>query len=138
VINDTMARWLFPGEDPIGKRIRGGNSGPWHTIIGVVGDVRQKGLDYEPRPEYYVPWSSMPMPFTTVVARTSLPEDAALNVLRSAVKGARADLAIHNLMPLEQLSGDTISARRLALSQTLLFAAVALALAALGVYGVMS
>jgi predicted permease len=138
LINEAMARRLFPGEEAVGKRISGGRDGPWRTIVGVVGNVRQKGLDVEPRPEFYVPWSSMPMPFTTVVARTSLPETAALTMLRGVVKSARAGLAIHNLMPLERIAADTIAARRLALILTMLFAVAALALAALGIYGVMS
>jgi predicted permease len=138
LINESFARQLYPGTDPLGRRVKLGRDGNWLTIVGIVGDVRQRRLDEDPKPEFYVPFAEMPMPFLTVVAKTSAPADRGATLLRSAVRDISSNIALHDLMPLEALVGDTISSRRLALILLLLFSALALGLAAVGIYGIVS
>jgi putative ABC transport system permease protein len=138
LINEAMARQLFPGVDPLGRRVSGGPGGPWNTIIGVLGDVRQRSLDEPPKPEIYYPFSQMPMPFLSVVAHTTLPDAAALRVIRGLAQTRDPDIVLSNLTPLSELAGATIATRRMAMVLLAVFAALALALSALGMYGVMS
>jgi putative ABC transport system permease protein len=138
LINETMARQLFTGSDPIGKRFKTGKDGNWLTIIGVVGDVRQQSLDRPPKSEFYVPFSSMPMPFLTLVA--SAPDSAAqaIPALRAAVQEGIADVKVHNLTTLDHVTHDTVAGRRIAFGLILLFALLSVSLATVGIYGVMS
>jgi putative ABC transport system permease protein len=137
LINQTMAKDLFPGLDPIDRRIRSGEDGKWMRVIGVVGDVRQKSLDESPKAEYYDAFPQMPMPFMTVVAETSIPDSVALKEIQNTLRGLDPSVTLNNLTSLSAVLGNTVSTQRLAMSLLLLFAALALGLSALGIYGVM-
>jgi len=138
VINESLAKQVFPDVDPLGRRIKTDKDGRWLTIIGVVGDVRQKRLDEAPKAEFYVPFSENPLPFLTLVVKTTLPSSSTAATLRDVTRGMSPDLALHNLMPLGEVVHDTISTRSLALALLLLFSALALVLAAIGIYGVVT
>ena len=90
VINETMARQLFSGVDPIGRRFKSGEDGQWTTIVGIVGDVRQKSLDEPAKPEFYEPFSRMPMPFLTIAVETPSAANAlaAIQAAASAIDPA--------------------------------------------------
>jgi len=158
IINDTLARRYWPNEDALGKRIKLGSPEPqrawdglWLTIIGVVGDVRADGLENEARPEMYLsylqnPWRGMPSrPHMTLVGRTmslTVRGAAASTSLTSAIRQAIAavdkDQPVTAVATLESLLALSLAQRRFNLSLLSLFATVALALAAVGLYGVMS
>jgi putative ABC transport system permease protein len=138
VVNQTMTHQLYGDQDPIGRRIKTGEDGQWNQIVGVVGDVRQKSLDEPAKAEYYAPFSQMAMPFLTIVMHTALPARAASDAIRDAVRREGPQATLGSLTSLEELAGDTIRTRRLALLLMLFFAGLALALCALGAYGVMS
>lgn len=138
LVNESFARQLYPTSDAVGKRVRIGKDGPWLTIVGIVGDVRQRRLDEPPRPEFYVPFSEMPMPFLTLVVKGKLFGEKGTERLRIIMRGIAPDVALHNLMPLSALVADTVTARHLALVLLLLFSGLALSLAAIGIYGVVS
>jgi putative ABC transport system permease protein len=137
LVNQTMAQQLFSG-DAVGKRFTGGKGGKWSTVIGVVGDVRQSGPDQAPRPEYYVPFSSMPMPFLSVVVTSRSSPESAAAALRIVARQGAPGLQIENAAPLRDLVNNTLTLRRLALVLMVLFALLSLALAGIGTYGVVS
>ncbi|MGH9936033.1 MAG: ABC transporter permease, partial [Blastocatellia bacterium] len=158
VINETMARRFWPNEDPIGKRIKLGSpepqrtwDGQWLTIIGVVGDVRAVGLESEANPEMYLtylqnPWRGMPSrPYMTLVgramslvARNSVDPTSLAAAIRRAVAAVDKDQPVTAVATMEGLMASSGAPRRFNLLLMGLFAAVALALAAVGLYGVMS
>ncbi|MGH9846154.1 MAG: ABC transporter permease, partial [Blastocatellia bacterium] len=141
LINDAMAKRFFPGEDPIGKRISTATvtgQEQWRTIAGVVGSVRHLGMEVEPRPEIYYHTNTSP-PFGPVfVIRTTSDPKNLIAAVRSTVRGIDRDLPISNVNTMEQLVAQSLSQRRFAMLLLGIFAGLALLLAGVGIYGVIS
>jgi putative ABC transport system permease protein len=139
VVNETLARRHWPGQDPVGQRIStAGPEGPWRTVVGVVGDVRQRGLGEATVPEMFFPVAQEPGRSFWVVARTAGDPLAAVPALRSEVRGLDARLPVSEVGTLEGLLAASV---RLPRAYTALFAAfgvLALVLAGLGTYGVLA
>src|SRR6185369_10211697 len=139
VINRTMAEGYWAGEDPLGKRVQVGiNGNPTLQIIGVVEDVKHLGLDSKARPEVYVPYEKDPWPFMTVVVRGSSDPKILAGAMRSEVWAVDGDLPIPEIKTIEQLLSDSVARRRFNMLLLAIFGGVALVLAAVGIYGVMS
>jgi putative ABC transport system permease protein len=141
VVNEAMARQYWPDQDPIGSRVtfdsRNGQS-VWREIIGVVGDVRHTALDKEPRPEFYIPIAQSPVLFLTLAVRTVGPSMNLVAAVRDQVQALDKDLPISNVHTMEELLGRSVSQPRFNLALLAVFACVAMLLAAVGIYGVMS
>jgi putative ABC transport system permease protein len=140
VINESLARDYFPDEDPIGKRILiGDDDPPPREIIGIVGDIRHDALDKEAVPEYYISYLQNPERYLYLVARMPSVEAASAGtLLRGAIKQVENGLYIPNIETMEQLRAGSIAGQRFNMLLLGVFAAVALVLAAVGIYGVMS
>jgi putative ABC transport system permease protein len=142
IINDTFAQRFFPGEDPIGKRYVYGQPGPdnnrWITIVGVVGDMRRTGFDRPVRPETFLPESQDPDSGLTIVARTSGDPAILSGALRSEVWALDREQPVYDIKTMDQILAEMLSQRRFNTLLLAIFASVALLLAALGIYGVMS
>ena len=138
VINQSMADRYFPGQDPIGQDIQILGPKP-RRIVGIIPNLRQRALHLPPEPEIYVPHSQFPTGGMFLVVRTNVerPERAAAS-LREAVRSVNRDVPIASIRTGNQLIGDTMSSRRLNLVLLSVFAAVALILSVVGVYGVLS
>ena len=144
VINEAFAHQHFPGENPLGHRIKlqGQERDPL-LIVGVVGNVRDFGLDEQPTPEAYVSFLQNPLSQTyqrsmTIVARTkSDPRDVA-GSLRSALSSIDKGLPVYAIKPMTEYLRDSLSRRRFNLVLLSVFGGVALTLAAVGIYGVIS
>ena len=142
LINKTMAAQLWANQDPLGKRIRFPGSEkrpqPWRTIVGIVSDVSQYALDKKPPMQIYIPHSQFPTSFNTIVVKTATDPVALTNAVRREIVAVDQEQAVSNVTTLQQLMGESISVRRFFMLLLLVFAALALVLAAVGIYGVMS
>jgi putative ABC transport system permease protein len=139
IINETLRRRFFPNADPLGKRIAfDGANGPWHTIVGVVGDVRHSGLEQEAGLELYRPFAQTPTRSVTLVVKSSLDPGSVVASIRREVSSLDAEQPIHSIRPMTEIVARDIAPERFNLTLLAVFAAVALLLALIGVYGVMS
>jgi predicted permease len=140
VINETMARRMFPGEEAIGQRVRMGSSatGPWTTIIGVIGDVRHGGLEETPQPELYITSLQNPPVAPFIVLRVSGDPAAIAETVRAEARAIDKDLPVYDMKTMATLRSESVAERRFILLIVAAFGVLALALAAIGVYGVMS
>jgi putative ABC transport system permease protein len=146
VINESMARRFWPGENPLGRRLTMGNNDRWITVVGVVANVRHRGLDQEARPEMYRPHSQFrfggpeasAVPSMTWVLRTQGNPIAATTYARSAIHRVDPGLGVSDVQTMEQVLADSTSDRRLNTVLFTLLGGLALALATIGVYGVVA
>ncbi|MFL6594806.1 MAG: ABC transporter permease [Chthoniobacterales bacterium] len=143
IINETLARQFFPNEDPIGKRINIPNDAPgspkkWREIVGIVADVKQAGVDKETTSQSYEPFAQSPFNAVNVVVRTAGSPAAMLSALRPAVYAVDKDQPIGSIRPLEEIMAEKIAQQRFAMLLLTVFSAVALVIAAVGIYGVMA
>ncbi len=140
VVNDALARTVFPGQDPIGKQLT--NFGPDNLtlqIIGVVGNVRHVGLDEDPHSEIYqllgqAQWPSM---FVAIRSATSDPTSVT-SAAQNAVWSVNKDVPLASVRTMQDLIANSVQRRKFSMFLLSIFAAVAMLLAAIGLYGVMS
>jgi putative ABC transport system permease protein len=141
IVNEAMARQYWPGESPVGRRIkRGTPTAPfaWLTIAGVVPDVRQQGLGNTPGPMVYLPLPQSPEPSMTLVVKSRLPDAAAVARIRAAVRSVDRDQPVSTMRPLNDIVFGSVSEQWMPMMWMTIFAALALVIASLGVYGVVS
>ncbi|HEX6202124.1 MAG TPA: ABC transporter permease [Thermoanaerobaculia bacterium] len=141
LVSDSLAARLFPGEGPLGERITFGDpsaeDAEWMEIVGVVGTVRHQELTTQPSDEIYVPMGQAPFDVAAIVARVGSGDPAALAPgLRQALRAVDPTLPLDQPMPLEEVVAASIAGRRFTAVLLAVLAALALVLAALGVYGV--
>jgi putative ABC transport system permease protein len=139
IINQAMARRFWPGQDPVGKRMKHDPRGEWQTVIGVVGDVRQRSLSMEAQPEYYMsPASSTGNVRMTYAIRTQSDPVSLVGAIRAQVSAVEPNVALANVMTMERVVEAATAQPRLWSALIGLFAVVALALASIGIYGVVA
>ena len=140
IISEAMARHFWPGENAVGKRLTASfheKLGP-REIVGVVGDVKSNGLDDEGGSTMYLPFRQAPRPWITFVARASSDPQGFVQPVSKAVYAVDREQAISSVRTMEQVMAESLSGRRFNMTLLMTFAALALALAAVGVYGVMN
>jgi len=139
IINDTMARRYWPGEDPIGRRLTlpslGGVS---REIVGVVGDVKHSGLDTEAGAQMYLPYQQQPWNFMSLVVRTQSDPVRLAAPVRQEIASLDANQSAYDVKTLEQVVSESVSQPRLYTILLGIFAVVAIVLAAVGIYGLMN
>jgi putative ABC transport system permease protein len=142
LINRTMAESLWPNIDPLGKRIKFPGDDkkpqPWRTIVGIVSDVSQYALDKKAPMQIYLPHAQFPTSFNTIVVKTDNQSVAMTNAVRNEILAVDKDQAVFNVTTLDQLLGESIQLRKFFMLLLAGFALLALVLAAVGIYGVMS
>jgi putative ABC transport system permease protein len=142
LVNRTLAEAIFPGEDPIGHRITFNDpespDAEWVEIVGVVGSVRDESLAKEPNGETYLCAFQSPQDVATIVAKTSGDPAALTGALRAAVHDVDPDLPVYRVRTLKSVVADSLSDQRFNATLFSIFAALALILASVGVYGVIT
>ncbi|HEY0098819.1 MAG TPA: FtsX-like permease family protein, partial [Pyrinomonadaceae bacterium] len=140
IINKMMAQRLFANEDPLGKRVKFSDDPnvPWNEVVGVVGDVRHNGLDIEPQMETYLPYPQSPRTIMAIAVRSTSDPTAMTSAVRRAILEVDNAQPIYDIKTMEQRLSEAVAPRRLSMALFSFFAAVALVLAIVGVYGVMS
>ncbi|MDP8981236.1 MAG: ABC transporter permease [Acidobacteriota bacterium] len=141
LISDACARQIFPNEDPIGKQIQLGgrdDDKPWTTIVGVTGDVRQYGLDRPPEMAAYIVQSQNLTFVYSLVARTTVDPLSLEGAARAAFLAADPTLPLFRVQPMESYVASSLAQRSFTLALLGLFGGLALALAAVGIYGLIS
>jgi putative ABC transport system permease protein len=138
IINNDLARIYFPNEDPIGKRITFTDGESWISIVGVIGDVKRLGLDTSAKPEVYFPFLQVPSLSMSLVVRTTTEPLSLAGAVKSQIQMIDRDLPIDESKTMQQLLADSNSGRRFNMLLLTVFAVVALVLAVVGIYGVMS
>ena len=138
LVNATLARQQWPGEDPIGRRVRFDDEGAWMTVVGVVGDIRHLGPGVPPRPELYQPSTQRSFSFMAFVVRTSGEPYALVPTLRRAVAELDPSLPLANVKTMDDHIARALARPRFVSTLVTAFGALALTLAIVGIYGVMS
>jgi len=141
IIGKTTADKIFAGRDPVGRKISYGSvQGPPDIIVGVVGDVKIGGLDEALRPVLYYPYKRFPGPGANLVVRTTGDPNALVNSIRSEARSLEPDVAVFNVRAMDKIISDSPAAfmRRFPALLISIFAGIALLLASIGIYGVVS
>jgi putative ABC transport system permease protein len=138
IVNETMARRYWPNQDPIGKRVGNGARDGWMPVVGVVGDVRHMSLAQEPDAEIYMPLAQNPQSAMKLAVRTSSDPLRFAPALSRAVLELDRDQPISRVASMEQNLADSLATKRVSTLLLGIFATVALLLAAIGIYGVIS
>ena len=139
LINETMAKKYWPNTDPIGHRVKEtSNEQVWREIVGIVGSVRHRERGREPEPEMFVPWSQRPDATLNMAVRTGFEPASAGGVLRSAVAALDPDLPLFDVRTMEARLSDSVAQPKFRTALLGTFAAMALVMAVIGIYGVMA
>ena len=139
VISETLAKRYFQNDDPVGRQIRINDGAKIaREIIGVVGDVKQHGLESVTTAQLYEPYAQAPLSNFTLTMRTSSDLETLTPAIRSQIYAEDRDQAVANLKTLDQIVSDSVASRRLTMFLLTVFAVIALSLAAVGLYGVLA
>jgi putative ABC transport system permease protein len=144
IVSETFARQFFPNEDAIGKRVKPGISSiegeeeTMREIIGVVGDIRNRGLDSESRPAYYVPETQIPFSQMVAVVKTTVEPHSLVPAVTKEVNAMDPDVPLFAVKTMDEYLSASVARPRFNSTLLAIFAAVALVLTVVGLYGVMS
>jgi putative ABC transport system permease protein len=138
IVNETMAKRYWPGASAIGKRVRFTDQEMWREVVGIVGDVKHWGLDAPVNPELYVPSSQFPTFAQTFVLLTDGNPLALVPLVQRHVRDLDPNLPLFQVRTMEDVAASSVERRKWTMSLLAVFAVLALALAAAGIYGVMS
>jgi predicted permease len=138
IINDRMARRLWPGQDAVGRRFKLGGAAantPWFTVVGIAGDMRRQGPEQEPTPQMFESLAQNPSRLVTLLVRTSTDPVHTIGAVQAAARQVEKDAPVYGATTLDERLARFNALRRFQTSLLMAFALVALLLAAVGIYG---
>ena len=144
IVNETFAKRMWPGENPLGKQVKQGwpetseEFAPWRRVVGVVNDVKLNGVDRDTPMQAFLPFAQNPSRSIALVVRTSVDAASVGNAVVAAINGLDKDLPVTRVMPMSQVMSAAVARQRLSTVILAVFAGVAILLAAVGLYGVVS
>jgi predicted permease len=150
LVDERLAEKFWPGKDPVGKRMYEADSAEdliqptanakWHQVIGVVGSIRQRGLvEAEDRiGAYYFPYRQAPWRYLTFTVRTERPKESVAAEIREVIRAIDPELPLYDVLTMEERVDQSLTTRKTSMLLSAGFGIVALALAALGIYGVLA
>jgi putative ABC transport system permease protein len=139
ILNMAAARRYWPDEDPVGRRFRYNlRADDWITVVGVVADTRNVGLQAQPAPQVYLPFDRFTLPFMNIAVRSAAGTGVVASVARSEVAATDPELPVDRVYPLARVVAESVGEPRFRTLLLGLFAAIALVLAAVGLYGLIS
>jgi len=138
LVNEATQRRFWPGQSAVGKRIRFSTRSPWVTVVGVVGDIKQAGLDVPPKPEIYLPVAQQPRAIQGLVIRAAGDPTKLTAVVRREIRAVDQGVPITGVQTMEGILDREVFPRRAQSLLLLMFAGLALLLALLGIYGVLA
>ncbi len=138
LVNETLALKAWPGADPIGRKLKIGRGNVWITVVGVVRDVKQAGVDVPSKPEMYLPLAQQPERNIAIAVRTRQNPMNIVSGLRAILRSLDSDLPLTDVATMDDVVDQEVSQRKAQTVLLTVFASLALIIAALGVYGVVS
>jgi putative ABC transport system permease protein len=138
VVNETLARRFFPGEDPLGRRIRFEDGGPWFTIVAIAADAKTRGARQETKVETFIPYWQFTERGMNVILKTAIDPGQLAAPLRQAVHALDPDIPVSGVTTLDEMVRGSVEQPRFFALLAAAFAGLALVLAAVGVYGIMA
>ena len=142
IVNEALAKKYWPGEDALGKRITFSDprkpDPKWITVVGIVRSIRHRGLDVDPAPEYYVPYVLNSERSMVLAVRSTQDPRSLASAIRREIQSIDPDQPLANIRTLENVTADSVAPRRMSMVLLGAFAGIALLLASVGIYGVIS
>ena len=140
LVDDVLVKKYWPGEDPLGQRLRrGGPNSPWFNVLGVVGHVKIAGLDQEVTKEtIYASYTQLPNPGMTFTLRTEGDPSGVVNSLRQTIHELDPNLPLYNIVTMQQQVQGTLRTRQVSMTLLVIFAGVAVLLSCVGIYAVLA
>ncbi|HUQ80643.1 MAG TPA: ABC transporter permease [Gemmatimonadaceae bacterium] len=138
IVDDKLAERFWPGQDPLGKRMRRGDSGPWRTVVGVVADAKEYDVDGEPPITAFYPAEQLGVASRYLVIKTNSDPTTLVNAVTREVRALDADLPLYDVNTMDERLADSFARRRFSMLMLAIFAASAALIAAIGIYGVVS
>jgi putative ABC transport system permease protein len=144
VVNETLAQRIWPGENPVGKRLRQGwpetpeKLSPWREVVGMVGDVKFQGLSEVTPLQVYIPFTQSPSGDLALVVRTNVEPASVRSAVEATVHTLDRDMPVYSVRTMDRVLEASIARERMAVLVLVVFAVVALTLASVGLYGVVA
>jgi putative ABC transport system permease protein len=138
IVSESAARYFWPNEDPIGKHTQVGAQLGWSPVVGVAADVHQHDLGSPPPFAIYIPYAQDPWPFMSLVVRTSVEPGSIASAVEAAIHSVDSDQPVFGVSTMDDVIANSVSSQRIRMLLLGLFALIALTLACVGLYGVIS
>ena len=138
IVNETLARRFWPNQNPVGKRVLVGRNPHWAEVVGVAADIRNKGLEQDTQPQLYLAFPQLPWNEMNLLIRTAMPPRSITSAVRTQIAAVDPEQPLSNIQTVDDLMDSSRAQPRFTMLLVSVFSATALALAVIGIYGVLS